>query len=298
MLTRPRLDLQLPEEFIRVGKVPQTFGLAELSYRWIESPVRHYGFRASLRSLQAAFKQWSIPQKLGVGAGLLSASMLLIWQSSIQPISNQVPEEIPTAQNTSLISIVYATVTKPASVNTHSTKTSITNSYSTRTETPAPNLPKATLIGDSIMQGATPMLEDILGADIYIDAARKRHMEDVPTLVETLYREGHLSHVVVIHLGSNRPFEDSTFDEVMKGLLAHQIERVIFINIHRPVGWEYYINRKLAEDVARWPQAELIDWDALAHHEQGWFIKDQTHLSYYGSKAYVAAIQEKLDEDK
>jgi peptidoglycan/LPS O-acetylase OafA/YrhL len=298
MLTRPGFDIQLPEAFIRVGQVALTFGLAELSYRWIESPVRHDGFRVSLRSLRAAFKRWSIPQKLGVGAGLLSASMLLIWQSSIQPISNQVPEDIPPAQNASSMSLLYATPTKPALVHTPPAPTSITNSDSTRTATPAPNLPKATLIGDSIMQGATPMLEDILGADIYIDAARKRHMEDVPALVETLYREGHLSHVVVIHLGSNRPFEESTFDEVMKGLLAHQVERVIFINIHRPVGWEYYINRKFAEDVARWPQAELIDWDALAHHEQGWFIRDQTHLSYYGSKAYVAAIEQQLQMEK
>jgi len=84
----------------------------------------------------------------------------------------------------------------------------------------------------------------------------------------------------------------------MKELLAHQVERVIFINVHRPIGWEYYINKKFAEDVARWPQAELIDWNTLAQHEQGWFIKDQTHLSYSGSKAYVTAIKDKLAADK
>jgi len=38
----------------------------------------------------------------------------------------------------------------------------------------------------------------------------------------------------------------------------------------------------------------LLNWDALAHHEQGWFVKDQTHLSYEGSEAYVNAIKEKL----
>jgi hypothetical protein len=123
-------------------------------------------------------------------------------------------------------------------------------------------------------------------------------MEDVPALVETLYKDGHLSPIVVIHLGSNRPFEDSVFDEVMKRLLAHQVERAIFINVHRPIGWEYYINQKFTEDVARWPQAELIDWDAMSHSEQGWFIRDQTHLSYYGSKAYVGAIKKQLESEK
>ena len=140
------------------------------------------------------------------------------------------------------------------------------------------------------------MIEDVLGKDIYVDAARKRKMEDVPTLVETLSREGHLSRIVVIHLGSNRPFEAPVFDDVMEALLAHQVERVIFINVHRPIGWEYYLNKKFAEGVARWTEAELIDWDALAHHEQGWFIRDQTHLSYAGSEAYVEQIRKTLDE--
>jgi hypothetical protein len=156
-------------------------------------------------------------------------------------------------------------------------------------------LPRATLIGDSIMQGAAPMIEDVLGEDIYIDAARQRKMEDVPALVKTLSRKGHLAHVVVIHLGSNRPFEDPVFDAVMEALLAHGVERVIFINVHRPIGWEYYVNQKFVEGLARWPQAELIDWDGIAHSEQGWFIRDQTHLSYEGSESYVNAIQEKLE---
>jgi hypothetical protein len=63
------------------------------------------------------------------------------------------------------------------------------------------------------------------------------------------------------------------------------------MNVHRPIAWESYINRKFEDGVARWPQAELIDWDALAHSQQGWFIKDQTHLSYRGSEAYVEAIR-------
>ena len=232
MLTRPGVDVQLPELFIRVGQVAMTFGLAELSYRWIESPVRHYGFRASFRSLRATFKRWSVPRKLGVGAGLVSASMLLIWQSSIHQINNQSTEEIPTLQSVSSVGVMHTTPTKLSLVATQPATSLTTNIYSTRTATPATNLPRVTLIGDSIMQGATPTIEDVLGADIYIDAARKRRMEDIPALVETLYKAEHLSHIVVIHLGSNRPFEDSAFDEVMKRLLAHQVERVIFINVH------------------------------------------------------------------
>jgi len=297
MLTRPGFDIQLPELMVRVGQVAITFGLAELSYRWIESPVRHFGFRASFRSLQTRFRLWSVPQKLGAGAGVLSVSLLLIWQGSIHQIDQGSLEEIPTPQNASSIKLENSTPTKPALVSAQPATLVSPNLSSTFTPTAAIDLPRATLIGDSIMQGAAPMIEDVLGPDIYVDAARKRRMEDVPALIESLYAKGHLSHVVVIHLGSNRPFEDSAFDEVMKRLLAHQVERVIFINVHRPIGWEYYVNQKFIKDVARWPHAELIDWNTLAQHEQGWFIKDQTHLSYYGSKAYVEAIQQRIQEN-
>ena len=296
MLTRPGFDLTLPTPWIRIGQVAITFVLAELSYRCIETPVRRRGFRASLRSMQQTLRRWSVPQKAGVGAGIVLASLLLIWQGTLRQATASAPlEESPITQSTALPDPTRTPGTRPEAALPRPTLDSVTQIPLSLTATPA-NLPRATLIGDSIMQGAAPMIEDVLGKDIYIDAARKRKMEDVPALVETLSREGHLSRVVVIHLGSNRPFEGPVFDDVMEALLAHQVERVIFINVHRPIGWEYYINKKFAEGVARWTQAELIDWDSLAHHEQGWFIRDQTHLSYAGSEAYVEEIRKTLDE--
>ena len=297
MLTRPGFDLQFPELLVRGGQIALTFGLAELSYRWIEAPVRRYGFRQSVRSLRVAFRGWPIPRKLGISAGILSAGLLLLWQGSIHQVSHQIAVESHTAQSTLPVSVtpeMSVTSSESSLVNVNQA----TNEPLTLTPTPDLHLPRATLIGDSIMQGAAPMIDDVLGRDIYVDAARKRRMEDVPDLIETLYRERHLSHTVVIHLGSNRPFEDSVFDEVMKTLLDHQVERIIFINVRRPIAWEYYINQKFAQDIARWPQGELIDWYALAHTEQGWFIRDQTHLSYYGSKAYVEAIKKQLESAK
>jgi hypothetical protein len=231
---------------------------------------------------------------LGVGAGILSAGLLLMWQGTIHPVTAGARlDEGPAAVSTA--DVINLTPTKAVVVNTQQAVSLSTKIASTHTATPVIDSPRVTFIGDSIMQGATPMMEDVFGADVYIDAARKRKMEDVPALVQTLYDEGNLSHVVVIHLGSNRPFEAAVFDEVMKTLLAHQVERVIFINVHRPVGWEFYINKKFVEGVARWPEAELIEWEAMAHGEPGWFIRDGTHLSYEGSEAYVNAIKAKLN---
>lgn len=299
MLTRPGFDSSLPALWIRVGQVAATFLLAELSYRWIETPFRRDGFRASMRSFQTAFRTWSPLQRLGVGAGIASASLLLIWQGALRPVTASPSlNESPSAPSTSLPDSVRGTLTSPIQSTPSPTDVSTLQPISSRTATPEVDVPRVTFIGDSIMQGAAPMFDDVIGEDIYIDAARKRKMEDVPALVRTLSRERHLARVVVIHLGSNRPFEDPVFDDVMETLLAHDVQRVIFINIHRPIGWENYLNKKIAAGVARWQQAELIDWDAIAHSKQEWFIRDQTHLSYAGSEAYVNAIKVKIAEER
>ena len=75
MLSRPGIDIHLPALLVRIGQLVVTFILAELSYRWIESPVRHRGFRSSLRSWRATFKLWSLPQKLGVSTGIICAGL-------------------------------------------------------------------------------------------------------------------------------------------------------------------------------------------------------------------------------
>ena len=306
MLSRAAVDIYLPALLVQAAQLVVTFGLAELSYRWIESPIRHRAFRSD--SWQATFNLWLIPKKVGIGAGIICAGLLLIWQGYLQVTENRT-DNVLALQNTSPpVGLVNMTPTKPSSLNTQQTPRHSASIYPTMTvrnntqiltSTPAATPPRhflgITLIGDSIMQGAAPMIEDVLDGNIYIDAARKRRMEDVPALIKTLAKERHLGSVVIIHLGSNRPFEASVFDQVMESILAHPVERIIFINVHRPIGWEYYANKQFAEGVARWPQVELIDWDAIAHTRQEWFIEDQTHLSYTGSKAYITAIREKLE---
>jgi hypothetical protein len=303
MLSRPGVDVHLPAALVQAGQLAATLGLAELSYRWIESPIRHLGFRSGVRSWQTKFNLWSIPQKLGVVTGIICAGLLLIWQG-FQPVAQAKPDTVRALQNTSSpTELVDITPTRPPFVPTarapgisasiRSTSTA-QNDLPALPSTPAASAPAITLIGDSIMQGATPMIEDALGENIFIDAARKRRMEDLPALIESLAEAHNLGPVVIIHLGSNRPFEGAILDQIMESLLAHQVKRTIFINVHRPIGWESYVNRQFAEGMVRWPQAELMDWDAIAHSQQEWFIEDQTHLSYAGSRAYITAIQEKL----
>jgi hypothetical protein len=119
-------------------------------------------------------------------------------------------------------------------------------------------------------------------------------MGDALALIPELAAQGHLAGTVVIHLGTNQPFDDSVFDGVMQSLVERGVTRVIFLTVKRPIGWEQALNRRLAEGVGRWPQAQLVDWNAFAQSQPGWFIADQVHPTATGAEAYVGLILQAL----
>lgn len=301
LLTRPGIDVDLPALPMRFAQLAMTFVLAELSYRWVETPIRQRGFRGGLDSILGMFRRRSLAPRLGVGAGLLSVGILIAGHASAQPGPLGVVDLAPSLQRGAIAREISPAVAQPAENPARIAASPTFNDIANTTPSPSTDSPPAvdpgpqvTFIGDSIMQGASPLMEKVLGTDIHIDAARKRRMEDVPEVVADLSDAGKLGRIIVIHLGSNRPFDPEVFDRVVETLLAHGVERMIFVNVHRPIGWETYANRQFDEGVARWPQTELVDWDAIAHTRAEWFIEDQTHLSYEGSEAYINAIVEKL----
>ncbi|HRE27563.1 MAG TPA: hypothetical protein PK954_13080, partial [Anaerolineales bacterium] len=151
-----------------------------------------------------------------------------------------------------------------------------------------------TLIGDSVMLGAEKALANRLGTDVHIDAVVGRRMGDLFAVADDLAARGRLASTVVVHLGSNQPYEGAVLDAVMERLLGHGVQRVIFVNVRRPARWVEGINWRMAEGVARYPQAQLIDWFGLSNANDGWFIPDGTHLTGTGIGWYVDAIAQAL----
>jgi hypothetical protein len=156
---------------------------------------------------------------------------------------------------------------------------------------------KITFIGDSIMESVERRLnQEFTPGTYYLDAVRKRRMENALILIPELAADGRLGETVVIHLGTNVPFKAGVFDSVMQSLLEHEVSRVLFLTVKRPVAWESIVNNQLAEGVRRWPQAELVDWHQLSKSNSGWFGADAVHPTSTGTAAYVKAIRQALGD--
>ena len=151
-----------------------------------------------------------------------------------------------------------------------------------------------TFIGDSVMEGVSEMLLATFGENIYIDTEKSRNVEDGPEIINTLAEEGNLAPIVIIHLGTNRLFEEDHFQTLLETLANHQVTQIYIINVRRPIRWESLANKRLEEVVSKWDQAILLDWYTISENKPGYFGEDQVHLTTYGKKAYLNLIQETI----
>ena len=293
-----------------VGKIPSflietvlTFAVAEASYRWVEHPIRKQGFKAWWGKLRALGQRRKPLQHAFVGAVafllLLNVDSLAVFRMPAAVVAEEVvatpqvlPENLPTP--TPRASPVAAATATPAPSPTLAMVASPTVVAPSPTPNSLPSgAPICTIIGDSVLQSAvTFKFFKPWGNQVYVDAKPGRKMRDLKKLIPELAQKHLLGAVVVIHIGTNYPFDPKTLDEVMEELLKRGVRRVFFVNVRRPVRWEDYVNGLIADGVKRWPQAALLDWHDLALKHPEWFVPDQTHLRYYGTKAYVQFIMQ------
>ncbi len=301
ILSRPGMDWDVAPGLALGIQLVVTFVLTEVSYRAIEHPIRRDGVRAWWRRVRARGPYHA------TAAGL-TALVLLAWDVAIlapnpvqpTPYAAAPPPGLPEAARlpTPAATAPPATPTatpRPVTPQAIAAASTPTARPSQAMPTPTPQGPRVTVIGDSVMQASVTF--DMWAPwhdQVVVDVKEGRKMQDLAELVPRLAQEGRLGPVVVVHLGTNRPFPPEALDAAMRALLEHGVQRVYFLNIRRPVRWEDFVNQTLAESVARWPQAQLLDWHSLAQEHPEWFVDDGTHLRYYGAQAYVQFIMEAI----
>jgi hypothetical protein len=155
---------------------------------------------------------------------------------------------------------------------------------------PPPPSIRVTAIGDSVMLAAASDLARLVPG-IKVDAEVGRSVSAAIDVLRGHRDAGSLGDAVLIHIGNNSPFTASQFNEMIE-LLAG-VRRVVFVNLTVPRDWETSNNAVLANGVARYPNAELVDWHrASADHPE--FFQDGVHLQPEGARAYAELIAASL----
>ena len=146
--------------------------------------------------------------------------------------------------------------------------------------------PSVTAIGDSVMLGAAYSLAgSIPGIDV--DAQVGRQASAAISLLSQRAASNLLGSVILMDIGNNGTFTSAQFDQIMA--IAGS-RTVIFVNLHVPRSWQDGNNAVIADGVARYPNARLVDWKAAGDAHPDVFYSDGIHLTPDGASLYTSLI--------
>ncbi len=145
-------------------------------------------------------------------------------------------------------------------------------------------------IGDSVMLGAEQSLQYYIPG-IFVDAKVSRQFWQATVVLQQYKNAGLLPPTIIVHMGTNGAFSDTDFDQMMAVIGKR---RVFFINAKEPRYWESEVNVRLTADVRKYPNAHLIDWHDFSSPHPNWFVSDQIHLTGAGAEGYAFLIRRHL----
>jgi hypothetical protein len=137
------------------------------------------------------------------------------------------------------------------------------------------------------MLGAAVQLRAVI-THISVSAVEGRQARDVFADIAAHKAAGTLGACVVIHTGDNGIIPPADLSGALASLRDRS--RVVLVTDRVPRDWQAPNNDTLHAVVARFPNAVLVDWYAIANPHRDWFYKDGLHLRPPGTRAYADAV--------
>lgn len=148
-----------------------------------------------------------------------------------------------------------------------------------------------TAIGDSVMVGVQPYLEETMPG-IRVDGKVGRQMSQAAKIVDDLKSQGELGDRVVLELGTNGPFNSHTLENLLESL--SDVQRIVLVTARVPKGWEDSVNEKIKEAAGKFANVKVFDWHAASEGKEDYFYPDGVHLKPEGGRYYASLLADTL----
>jgi peptidoglycan/LPS O-acetylase OafA/YrhL len=303
-ITRPGLDIhRLGFWFLSIKfagwpvfafRIALSFAAAELSYRYVETPIRKGAigrYREVVREAVGERRQRLVRRGAFIGSSLTVAALVLgTGLATAQPRATHIPGiNASGPDNGALIDPSAVQALLGTSTTVRTSKTTPTGHRKTTTTTVAHVPPAHVLgIGDSVMQGAMASLVATIPG-IGVDAIKSRQFFQAVTIVQQYESLSALPPVIVIHLGTNGRINNDLFDQIMRAIGPKHT--VYFLTARVPRLYESGVNATLHEGAKRWPNARVLEWHDYSTCHDDWFVPDGFHLRTVGQEAYAAFVR-------
>ncbi len=276
LVTRPGLDVPLTGFANLMLRLGLTIGVAELSYRYLEDPVRRLGFAGSWHALA---------DRLAVGPWIL-------------PTLARRPLILVTALGVILLAMTLRLYALPSSADSLHGVTSMSADQGPPDAAAAPEQPAAPVtqpgylgLGESVMLGASGALTQTFPG-IAIDAAVGSQETDIQARVKALSAQGQLPSQVILHTGTNGPIAAKSLRTILATLQEAEVTQVVVVNNSVPRRYQDPNNSIFVSVVPEFANAILVDWHAAVLADPSLVNADGVHPSGVGVVAYANLIKQ------
>lgn len=293
---------------VNIGVLVATFAIAEMSYRWIETPIRRRGFRESANRVIASFQNATVkalPIALtllviaaagATGVAVRTAPAMTTAQQSVEDGKRAAAERLKARQearaSASASSSAIAKDGKDAKVNASA-------SASASQEATGPiNSSQVTVVGDSIVVAVSPDLYDKM-PEAQIDAAEGRTIAKALPIIKTMGASGQIRQTLVLSVTANSTILDGQLDEVLAAMPADS--KLVLVTGYGPrnLSWIEYSNTKIHEFASQHSDRVIIaDWNSAIRQalqtQSGLLASDGVHPEAAGQELYARVVEQAI----
>lgn len=266
-----------------------SFVASDLSYRFIEEPMRKDGFIKSLEKLVDRVREGVVGKiQAAVCAVLVLATIIAI---ATAPAKTQLQLQIEQQQ------AEQAQQAQEAQQNAGNGSPQDPGSIPNYDESQMKGIPDSstiTAIGDSLISGNSIGFEEEF-PEINFLAEPIRQWEQGVEVVKEGNNQGLIRQNVILDFGTNGGVSDEALVRQVIDELGPN-RRILLYNIYSPstfVDEANAIYEKIAEE---YPNVYLVDWNSVASGHPEYLLSDRTHTNIEGQNAFVAAAKEVFEK--
>ena len=264
-----------------LGVLGLTLWFTEMSYTYIETPVRRHGLVGWLRRSVRLRPRQLVP----LGGGLTALALLISLGFSSQP--NQTAAQQAIAAGGEYLTV--SATAPPASADP-----SAESAEPTAGETASPYTgADVTVVGDSVTVAAAPSLEWALPG-VAVDAEVSRSVYAAQSVLETADAAG-ARPCVVVSLATNGPVDTGQLDSILSYLGPRR--SLVLVTGYGPARttWIPEADETIRDFAAAHPdQVAVADWEAAIAAHPDLLYDDQIHPLPEGGDLYAQTVADAI----
>lgn len=297
--------------------------VTELSYRFIENPMRHYDYSRLLVDFKDFLRK---PKFNCVTTAIVALTTVLFVITAVGFV--QQPSKAEANKKTELQKTIAANSkaadkknaaalkrqkaaqaaaasskkvatekmqTKQAEAKLNSKQKQVEKEYDLKPQVVlAMANTDLTAIGDSVLLDVSSDLQDVIPGTV-VQGRVGRQVTEVPGIINSLKSQGQLAHNVLLNIGTNGTITDDQAEQVVK--LIGKDRQIFWVTAHVPTqSWQNQVNAQIAKTAKKHANVHVIDWHGRAQNQSGWFADDNVHPNTTGNRQLTNLIANRIAE--